>query len=122
MKGLEIPLNMIIVIAIALIVIASVSVFFMSSSFQTVSSTDAQRVFANGCTRYCTSSLYDTFRNAYEASQNDQEFIKACVSLGYMSGTMVNQCLEKCTNCNMDVTTDDIESGLDYAGALTDRG
>jgi hypothetical protein len=124
MKGFAIALNLVVVIAIAVIVIAAIGVFFMSSSFQTVSSTEAQRIFASGCTRYCSSSLYDTFRNAYLASQNDQQFIGACVALGFMDrgSTLVNRCLEKCGNCNLEVTQGDVESGYDYIDTLSSRG
>lgn len=120
MKGLSLSINVIIIIAIAVFVLAAVGVFFTSTFIGGISETEAQRLFANGCARYCQPSLYETFKNAYLASQNDQGFVSACSKLGY--GPPINRCFEKCSNCNLKVTENDIAGINDNNVAITTRG
>ena len=119
LKGISLPLNAIIIIAIALIALAVLGSIFLSSSFGGISQTESQRVFSSGCTRYCKPSLYQTFAAAYSASQNDPDFMKACTALGY--GPPVNKCLERCGNCNLNVTQNDLNRGMDNLNELTTR-
>ena len=121
-KGLAVSLNVVIVVAMGLLTIASLSVFFFSSSFSQISEADAQRIFSSGCARYCQPDLYQTFRNAYTASQNDENFVRACERLNYGDRNHVNRCFERCANCNLDVNEGDINTGYDNLLALTERG
>lgn len=120
MKGLALSLNAVILVAIAALVLAAFGVFFISASGKGISETEAQRLFAGGCARYCESDLYSTFRNAYLASQNDPGFVAACTRLKY--GPPLNRCLERCSNCNLEVTEKDLERGLDNLNAMSSRG
>lgn len=121
-KGISLPMNVLIVVAIAVVAVVAIGAFFFSASFGTISDTEAQRVFGTGCVRYCHSDLYSTFKGAYDASRSDSQFVAACVKLGYGDSQHVNRCLEGCTNCNLIVTQDDINQGLDNLNALTTRG
>jgi len=122
MRGLALSLNMIIIVAIAVLTLASISIFFFSGSFGQISEAEAQRLFSSGCARYCQPDLYETFRNAYTASQNDHDFVSACERLGYGDGAHVNRCFERCSNCFLEVNQDDINRGYDNLIALTERG
>lgn len=91
---------MIIVLAIAAVAIAAILIFVGSAASNTVSDTEAQRLFTNGCMRYCTGTDYDINKNAFLAQENDPEFTAACIKLGYAKRdeSLVN-CLKKCANC-----------------------
>lgn len=120
MRGLAVSLNVIIVVAIGVLALASLSLFFFTGSFNQISEAEAQRLFSSGCARYCQSDLYETFRNAYVASQNDPDFVGACERLNYGDKAHVNRCFERCSNCNLDVNEGDISRGYDNLLALTE--
>ena len=120
-KGISLPLNAIIVIAIAVVALAVVGTVFLSSSSGSISQVDAQRIFATGCTRYCKPDLYQTFAAAYSASRNDLDFVKACTKLGYGDEQHVSHCLKGCSNCNINVTQNDLNRGLDNLQLITTR-
>lgn len=125
-KGISLPINVMIVVAIAVVAIVAIGAFFFSASFGTISDTEAQRVFSTGCARYCQSDLYSTFKGAYDASRSDPQFVAACTRLGYGDNLHVNRCLEACSNCNLDVTREEQEritiNNIDNLDALTTRG
>lgn len=121
-KGISLPINALIVIAIAVVALVTLGALFFSSSFSSISSTDTQRVFGLGCARYCKSDLYSTFQGAYEASKNDQQFVAACQKLGYGDQQHVNRCLQACVSCNLIVTETDLNQGYDNLVAQTTRG
>ena len=118
MKGVSMSVNIIIIIAVAVLVIASMAAFFLSSSFGGITEAEAQRVFAGGCARYCQPDLYQTFKNAYDASKNDPSFVAACTRLGYGP---INRCLDMCANCNLEVTENDLNQGLGNLDGQTTR-
>lgn len=118
-KGLAISLNVVIVLAITILVLASISAFFFTSSFGQISEAEAQRIFSSGCVRYCEPDLYKTFTNAYMASRNDPSFVMACERLGYGDASHVNRCLERCSNCNLNINEQDIGQQHDQLLALT---
>ena len=122
MKGISLPINIIIIVAIAVIALVSLGAFFFSASSGGISQTDAQRIFGTGCARYCQTDLYSTFKNAYDASRNDPQFVAACNSLGYGDQQHVNRCLEACTNCNLLVTETDQIQGQDKILIQINRG
>lgn len=121
-KGLAVSLNVVIIVAIGLLALVSISLFVFSGSLGQISDAEAQRLFSAGCARYCQPDLHETLRNAYVASQNDPNFVKACEKLRYGDAAHVNRCLERCSNCNLDVNDNDINGGFDNLLALTERG
>lgn len=121
MKGLSLSLNAVIIVAIAMLALTSLGWLLLSGSFGQMSEADAQRVFSTGCARYCEPNLYQTFKNAYLASKNDKDFVAACKRLKYGDEQYVNRCFERCANCNLDVTEEDINRGYDNLIALTER-
>jgi len=52
-KGLSLPINTIVIIAIAVLVLVVVSSFFLQSSGEQMSQIDALKVFSSGCEHYC---------------------------------------------------------------------
>lgn len=119
-KGMSLPVNALIIIAIAVMALVALGAFFFSVSSGGISDTEAQRLFAVGCARYCKSELYATFQNAYDASKNDQPFIAACTKLGY--APPISKCFEACFNCNLIVTGNDLNQNYDTIVARTTRG
>src|SRR3989338_1755987 len=111
MKGLALSLNVIIVVSIGVLTLVSVVAMFFTGTFGRISEADAQRIFSIGCARYCQPDLYETFVNAYDASQNDPNFVRACERLDYGDSDHVNRCLKRCSNCNLDVGEEDINRG-----------
>ncbi|HLD38909.1 MAG TPA: hypothetical protein VJB05_01190 [archaeon] len=112
MKGISLPTNMIIIVAIAALVLVAFGAFFLTSTGGGISDADAQRIFAGGCLQYCKPELYSTFQNGYLTSQNDPDFIKACVKLGYSD--IWNRCLQNCPGCNVNIDSNrDPGSGMD---------
>ena len=112
-KGLSMPLNLIVVIAIAVLALASLTAVFFSGSAGQISDAEAQRIFASGCSRYCIPDFYGTYRNAYVASQNDPDFIRACERLQYGAKEHLNRCFDRCGNCFLNVTESDLERGYE---------
>ncbi|MFA4819471.1 MAG: hypothetical protein WC613_00765 [Candidatus Aenigmatarchaeota archaeon] len=112
MKGISLPMNMIIVVTIAALVLVAFGAFFITTTGGGVSDAEAQRIFAGGCVQYCKPGLYETFTAAYTASQNDPNFIKACTKLGYGDGQNANRCLEKCPGCNVIVDQNDRDANI----------
>lgn len=111
-------LNLVVIIAVAVLVLAALAAFFLTSSFGQISETEAQRLFAVGCTRYCEADLYGTFRNAYLSAQNDAGFIAACKRLGHGDQQWPNRCLGNCTNCYTKIEEGDLRTGLDNINAV----
>ena len=120
-KGMSMPVNVIIVVAIAVMALVALGSFFFLASSGSISDTDAQRVFGLGCAQYCKSDLYQTFQGAYTASQRDKQFVAACTKLGYGDKDHVNRCLQACVNCNLIVTENDLNQGYDNIVAETTR-
>ncbi len=116
---MSLPVNALIVIAIAVVALVALGAFFFSASFDGISDAEAQRIFGLGCARYCKSDLYATFQNAYDASRNDPSFIAACTKLGY--GPPISKCFEACYNCNLIITEDDLNQNYDTIVARTTR-
>ncbi len=116
MKGLAMPMNMIVIIAIAVLAVVAVGAFFMLSSGGTISDTQSYTVFSNGCTQYCKPTLYETFKALNTASETNPAFAKACVNLGYVQQGEVNleaRCLKRCLGCSMDVSEEELRGNLD---------
>ncbi len=91
---------MVILLIMAAAVIGAVAIFLITNSSSSMSSTEAQRIFASGCMKYCTGDEYEIKKNAFMASQNDVAFVGTCIRLGYMkSGEDLLNCLKKCANC-----------------------
>jgi hypothetical protein len=117
-------MNMIVVVGIAVLAVAALGAFLLSGSLSNISTADAQRIFSSGCTWYCSSDLYGTLKNAYDASKNDKDFVSACLRLGFLSSSEQNmeQCFKNCGNCNLDIGRTDTVSGIDNMVAKTTRG
>lgn len=111
-KGLSLPINMLVVIIIIVLVLVTVIAMFIGTSGQNINTTDANKVFAQGCQTYCSSaSLDETYLSSYEIAQNDREFLNACISLGYGTEEYPIKCLDTC-GCDTSVTREDINRRL----------
>ena len=110
MKGLELPVNMIVIILIAVIVLLAITAFFLMQSGSGMNTIEATRIWTVGCNAYCQGSALDA---AYNACGSDligggtdfsRDFTNACKTLGYITAS--NQCvscLRQCpNNCNID--------------------
>lgn len=118
MNGLSVSLNLIIVVAIAVLIIAVFSVLFINSSAGPISQTEAQSTVGSRCSSFCKPYIHDTFRNALIASRNDPNFMASCNVLGYPE---VIECIENICLCDVDVTEAEIGQMLDEALTISGR-
>ena len=121
-KGVSFSLNLVVILGISILVLVTLGLFFASSSFGQMSEADAQRIFSNGCARYCQSDLDATFDGIYNIEQNDPNFVSACLKLRYGDAVHISRCLEKCSNCNLNVNTNDLDRRMNNIDALLDNG
>jgi len=110
MKGIELPINVIVIVAIVVLVLAVVGVFFFLTSTEQLSRVDAERIFSQGCSEFCK----DPCESYYYIGPGDEvsapgvtsfhtEFFRACETLGHSSGINVNEKARSCINsCGAD--------------------
>jgi len=110
-KGLSLPTNIIIIVIVVVLVLLMLGAFLLASTGSQSKSADANKVFAEGCLRYCTPSSEQNYLNAYEIKKNDKQFLDACVQLGYGSYDFPVQCLQQC-GCDLSITQDEINTRL----------
>jgi hypothetical protein len=75
MKGISMPINAVIIIALAAIVLLVIGSFFLSGTGPSMTKIKAREVFENGCPKYAC-SLDTTVETTF-----DQKFIDACKTL-----------------------------------------
>ena len=123
-KGQLLPMNIIIILIIAIIIVTAIAVYFSGIITVSMSDAEARRLFQDGCLRYCDPDIDQNYINSYrlvnDPSEVDLQFIMACEKLGY--GTRVgyegnayeypNRCLEFCGIglCDMDVSGEDVRN------------
>ncbi|MBI4162315.1 MAG: hypothetical protein HY513_01420 [Candidatus Aenigmarchaeota archaeon] len=108
---MNLPTNMIVIAIIVVLVLAVVGAFLLTSAGGQSSSAGANKIFAEGCLRYCTSSAEQNYLNAYEIKKNDQQFLNACVQLGYGTEEFPVQCLQRC-GCDLTTSQNEINTRL----------
>jgi len=103
MKGLELPVSAIILIGISLLVLVSISMFFISGSAGTMSTTEAQRIFYEKCQIVkCALTEPDNIENA------KQELQEACSVLYGDKDVNLIRCMEGC-GCTTKVTKEGVD-------------
>lgn len=114
MKGLELPINMIVIISIAVVVILAVSMFFLTQSGAGFSTIEATRIWTLGCNTYCNGDGLDGVYNACgsdmigRGTEFSKDFVRACKTLGYISEN--NQCVSCLRRCQNECNLDELES------------
>src|SRR3989344_2980167 len=107
-KGLALPVNILVIMIIVVIVLVTLIAVFIGTSGQNINTTDANKIFAQGCQKYCSSaSLDEAYLSSYEIAQNDKTFLNACISLGYGTTEYPIKCLDTC-GCDTTATREDI--------------
>ena len=109
-KGLELPMNMIVIIIISALVLVVLVSYFLSVSGTSMSDAQANAAFSSGCLKYCKTDVDKNYISAYDLSNTDTDFVNACEKLGYGNKEFPNRCLEKCpaSLCDMDATAQDV--------------
>ena len=111
-KGMSLPINILVLVIIIVIILVTMIAIFIGTSSQNINTTDANKIFAQGCQKYCSStSIDETYLSSYEITQNDKEFLTACISLGYGTTEYPIKCLDTC-GCDTTVTREDINRRL----------
>lgn len=111
-KGLELPVSMIIVVAIAVLVIAAVAFFFLSTGGSQINTANAETVFTTKCQLYCNQQ--DPAANRQLVTRlvtlkdpGFQQFLDACTTKGIpwkdSKGEAPLLCLAACP-CNVAAT------------------
>jgi len=127
MKGISLPINVIVIIAVTVLVLVSVALFFSTQAVSGMTSTEAQGTFDRGCVSYCSGSSdgFDTAANicgrqhiGLESNTASDKFLKACQTLGYVSQIEASEfcykCLESCANdCNLDTSPEQITQDIE---------
>ncbi len=118
MKGMELSLHVIVILALAIIVLVSVLFFVFSQSGEQISKTEANRIFQEKC------SLYRSLNCDWGVTHREDfdEFLKACQLL-YGRQNLAFSCLGKyCCNKVTDAKCDGLcelckankKAGIDY--------
>ena len=110
-KGLSLPTNIIVITIVVVLVLVSLAAFLLTSSGSQGTTADANKVFSEGCLKYCTSSPEQNYLNTYEIKKNDRQFLDACVQLGYGSYDFPVQCLNRC-GCDLATSKSEVNTRL----------
>lgn len=112
MKGLALPINIIVAVVVVVLVLVTIVAFFLGTSGSQANDVNANKLYADGCQRYCSSASVDeSYLSSYEIAQNDKQFLNACISLGHGTEEYPIKCLESC-GCDTSVTKADIGKRL----------
>lgn len=112
MRGISLPVNIVVIIAIVVLVLVVIAGFVATTFTQQMSRTQAERVFSNGCTLLCRDPCESTYligrgSTAMEGhvlggesvTEFHLNFRSACSLLGYMDpddlGTAY-RCMAQC--------------------------
>ena len=111
MIGISLPINVIVVIGLAVLVLAAVATFFVSTSGQQMSKVDAERIFQTKCTAYCDrTDISANYKLAAGLTEKD-EFIQACIAKGIDWQGIPARCLDACS-CPMSVSREQFNSNM----------
>jgi hypothetical protein len=122
MKGISLPINVIVIIGVVVLVLVAVGFFFLTSAGRQITATQAQAIFSDGCSTLCkepaTSSYLISEHGIGTEYRTDlhTKFAQACVALGYasseaMSADEAKTCLAACDSCDMVWDNGPIEYG-----------
>ncbi|MBI4018538.1 MAG: hypothetical protein HY368_02925, partial [Candidatus Aenigmarchaeota archaeon] len=114
--GLELPINAIVIVSIAVLVLVVVSSFFLSGSGKQFSEIEARTAFNRECGKLSCSAA-----EATSLAQRHPELYEKCQAL-YGSGVSAPQCMNAC-GCRIDYSsTGEIaqEIDADMAGIAED--
>jgi len=112
-KGLELPIAAVVAVGIAVLVVAIVAMFFLSSGGGQISKADAERIFYSKCQSMCSPT--DGLANRIAAAKltATDPFIKACQAIGMDLGPanadpISLRCVEQCSGCDVSLTPDQV--------------
>lgn len=110
-KGIDLPVNSIIIIALSLIVLVGVAAFFLSSMNPSKNDIDANSYFYQTCpTLRCTNSRAN-FDIARTLSSDNPDFIKSCRRLFPETNGIATDCMQKC-GCDFTVTQGAVQNNI----------
>ncbi len=108
---MNLPTNIMVITIIVVLALVSIGAFLLTSTGSQGASAEANKVFSQGCLRYCTPSSEQNYLNAYEIKKNDRQFLDACVQLGYGTYDFPVQCLQQC-GCDLSTSQNEISTRL----------
>lgn len=106
MKGIELPFNMIVIMAVAVLLLVSLSFFFSSSVSQFGSESEARTYLVSTCRLLRCG--YDT---SAELKENYQKFYDACKSVLPEAEEKPYQCLQQC-GCDASVSEEEVQQNI----------
>ena len=115
-KGVTVPVSAVIGILIALIVLAAVTVFFVSSGGTQISKADAERIFHTQCQLYCDKiNSKNNIEFSAQLKEQDPEFLQACEVVGIEwkneKGEIPLRCLAACP-CDVQVSAAEVNADI----------
>jgi hypothetical protein len=100
MKGLELPMNMIVVILIAVLVLVVLGAFFAGQTGGGIDSINRQNAFGSACTRFRTieNCANANFETSYIKPGDTKKvfFLELCTIMGYSASSGDNSCAKAC--------------------------
>jgi len=131
-KGISLPINLIIVIVIAVFVLVYLSTFFLGLTGSQMSRAQAEEIYNIGCHQSCgatVDSYLEGYNIAYATDERYNQFRDACITLGYIQQTSnepqelargVLTCLQTCGNCYLE--QGDAEQHMDATANIANSG
>lgn len=112
MKGISLPINIVVIVAIVALVFAVIGYFFFSSTGTQLSRVELEKTFSEGCSSLCRDPCTSSYLiSKYGETHGDRtafhtKFAEACYSLGYVANVhmereQANTCLTACGSCTV---------------------
>lgn len=101
MKGIALPVQTIVIMALAVIVLVGVGAFFATQSTSGISRADAARIFSTGCQTLCADTIAENQALALALKNGEHaDFLDACAVMGVPDARdLPGRCLDACNNC-----------------------
>jgi len=121
MRGLQLPLNAVVVLLISIFVAMAVGSFFIFSSGQQTASTEAQQIYATSCQQFCKNGFITTVE-VVDTVVPDKKFLQACKINGVQAGIYDSESATYCIKaCPCEIASDLDAHKSDLADMLNSK-
>ena len=115
MKGIELPMNTIVIIVIVVLVLTVIGYFFYSSTTGPLSRAEAESIFTQGCSTLCKGPEQSAYFLSHISDEDHTDFYtqfaNACIVLGHATDPEHNveqakACMAACGSCDTNFDTE----------------